>query len=162
GLGFVFFTIYRFNRLPNRDNRALPLLTAIALLAAGGFMMYSYLQMKTSHERLKAEILDINDQYADYPPPSIDKCDIDLIHKGSEIEAAAKLEVENQWDSELDTLIFRLNPALIVDSVSIAGTPAAFTRRLHLVKIVCNPPLKACEKTRVQIAYHGRINVETA
>lgn len=158
GFGLISFTVYRFSRLPNKDKAPMPLLATGLALIMGASMMGVYIQMKISQERLRKEVADLNDRYADYIKLGIAKCDIDLIHQGAEIEVEAKLEVENHGDKELDTLILRLNPSLNVDHVSSDDTLLDFSRQLHLIKIACAPPLKPRGKKSILIAYHGGIN----
>lgn len=160
GAGLIFFTIYRLNRLPDRDS-AFPvsLLFIVLFLSAGAALGVVYIQNKRSFINFRKEVLELNNRYAGKQGHlSVTECDIDLQHTGSTIKAAVALELENTARESLDTLILNLNPSLNIDEVSCDRSDNVFLRDLHLIKIPASPPLQPNEKCNVKITYHGSVN----
>ena len=163
GVGLIFLTIYKLNRLP-QSNRfvMLPLFIGCLLLLSSGFMVYKYLGAKLDAHRYRDQVMALNNRYAGLPIPLIDSCRLDLEHRGDEIAVKSELLMHNSNNIPLDTLIFSLNPDLSLTGVVINGKPAEYLRDLQIIRVIPVKPLQTGETLNVQMQYEGKINEHVA
>ncbi len=162
GLAFIFFTITKLDRLPQSKRfTSFPVLLSIVFLVAGAYTTYRYIDNKKAIVSAKKQMISLNNSYFNYPKVNVDSCIINLVHKGSEIEAEAKLLIINPNEKNIDTLIFSLNPSLKVTSVVSANVNLTMNRDIQLIKIVIPGGLMNNEKKRLTINYKGTIDENT-
>ncbi|WP_321319885.1 hypothetical protein [Labilibaculum sp.] len=162
GIGFILFTISKLNRLPQSKRLvSLPIYLALFSFLIGGLLTKKYIDINISNQEFKNEMIALNNKYIAFPKPEVTTCDINFTHTGEEIAVKVKLEIRNHSGSNLDTLLFSLNPDLKVSSVLQNGKNLNFTRQTHLLKIVPGQHLLKNESTKLDVIYSGSIDERT-
>ncbi|WP_461632434.1 golvesin C-terminal-like domain-containing protein [Labilibaculum euxinus] len=162
GIGFILFTISKLNRLPQSKRLvSLPIYLALFSFLIGGLLAKKYIDININNQKFKNEMIALNNKYAAFPKPEVTSCNIDLTHTGEEIAVQVKLEICNHSGSDLDTLLFSLNPDLKVSSVLQNGKNLDFTRQKHMLKIIPSQYLLKNESTKLDITYNGSIDERT-
>ncbi len=162
GIGLVFFTVFKLNRLPQSKTFSyLPIIFTLLFVGSGVFLAYHYINLKKDNINQKKQLIALNNEYSNYPKVYVTDSDIELEHKEDIIKVKAILNVKNKNKVNLDTLIFSLNPDLRVSTIQIDNEEAGFTRNLHLVKIECNNSLKPNDELSIEFNYQGKINENT-
>ncbi len=162
GIGFILFTISKLNRLPQSKRLvSLPIYLALFSFLFGGLLTKKYIDININNQKFKNEMIALNNKYLTFPKPEVTSCNIDLTHTGEEIAVKVRLEVCNHSGSDLDTLLFSLNPDLKISTVLQNGKNLNFTRQTHLLKIVPGQYLLKNESTILDIAYGGSIDERT-
>ena len=162
GIGLILFTIFKLSRLPqSKKLTSLPLFLAILFIAAGIFLGYRYINLKQRNVDQKKQMIDLNNQYADYPIVYIEKCTIELEHMHENISATAQLKIKNKTNNPIDTLLFSLNPSLKIDALQINNEEYTFIRNYHLVKIPYPKMLPSESGLDISFTYEGSINENT-
>ncbi|MDE5419312.1 hypothetical protein L3049_15030 [Labilibaculum sp. DW002] len=162
GIGLIFLTIYKLQRLPQSKRFvSLPVYLAIFSFSIGGFLTKKYIDLKTDKLEFREGIIALNNQYVSYPKTDIISCHIELNHLGDSISVKTELDLRNSSGSNLDTLLFSLNPKLTVNSIFQEGNELKFLRETHLLKILPNKSLQKNENTILEIFYSGSIDERT-
>jgi ABC-type transport system involved in multi-copper enzyme maturation permease subunit len=162
GMGFIFFTISKLNRLPQSKRLVnLPIYLALLAFLCGGGLIWKYIDIKTGDENFRSKIISLNNSYLSYPKVEIKDCDIDLSHLGEKIAVISKLKLYNSSNSELDTLIFSLNPSLKITSILQNNKSLDFKREIHLLKIIPAKKMKKAEYLDLELHYEGAIDERT-
>ncbi len=162
GLGLIFFTIFKIQRLPQaRMFKAFPLYIAIALLAVGGLFIKKYIDLKKGNIEYKKQLIELNDLYVDAPKVKVETCHIDLEHRGEQIIVQASMQLINETNADIDSLIFSLNPSLNIISAELNGKKTKFTRNLQIVKFPCPESIAPKKTAQLVINYEGNINENT-
>ncbi len=162
GIGLIFFTVFRLQRLPQSNRfKYLPLIAALIFMLAGFFVGYRYVGHKQKVEEEKRLMLDANNKFASYPRVSIEDCSIDLEHNNKTLSASATLTTVNNSNRPIDTLIFSLNPSLSIKRIEVEGKPVSFTRQQHLVIITDSQPVNPAARNIIAFTYSGTINENT-
>ena len=162
GLSFIFFTIFKLQRLPQAKKlTSFPLFISIVFLVIGGFLVKEYIQLKESNVDLKRQMIGLNNQYVHHPKVKIIDSDIKLDHLGKEIKVQVDMQFINPDQEIIDTLLFSLNPSLTVREVEIDGISTEFIHDLHLVKIPNKQKYKFEGLHRISMQYQGSINENT-
>ncbi|MDM8161352.1 hypothetical protein QUH73_16135 [Labilibaculum sp. K2S] len=162
GIGFILFTISKLNRLPQSKRLvSLPIYLALFSFLIGGLLTKKYIDINIDNQAFRNEMIALNNKYATFPKPEVTSCNIDLTHTGEEIAVKVRLEICNNSGSDLDTLLFSLNPDLKVSAVLQNGKNLDFTRQTHLLKIVPGQHLLKNESTKFDITYSGSIDERT-
>ncbi|MBN2636134.1 MAG: hypothetical protein JXR61_07675 [Prolixibacteraceae bacterium] len=159
GSGFIFFTIYLLKRLPQSESMtAVSLVLAIIFTGVGGFMAYNHVNNFKSTEKLRAQIVELNNEYVKEDIPSILSNSINLEHKGDNISVSSKIQIINDNSTPLNKLIFTLNNGLTVESIKLNGSEKNFERKQHLILITDNVTLSPDAQATLEIAYSGKID----
>ncbi|MFN8258506.1 MAG: hypothetical protein U0W24_22650 [Bacteroidales bacterium] len=159
GIALIFITIYKLPRLPqSRLMKSFPLITALFFLVLSGILTYSYVSLKAEIVKLRTDVVKLNNRYSGYPKLNLEECEINLQHKGETINVTSILKLKNLDSKFIDTIILRLNPSLVVGSVSINSEKVGFKRELHLVKVKSPKSIKYGDSLTLVIDYHGNIN----
>lgn len=162
GLGLIFFTITKLDRLPqSKKFSSFPIYLSLIFLLAGAYTAYNYIENKKDIISFKKQLISLNNKYFGYAKVSIDSCTINLIHKGQQIEASAKLTVTNNHKKTIDTLIFSLNPSLKVTDLKVDNSNVPVIRELQLLKIAIPGGITPNETQKITLNYAGSINENT-
>lgn len=162
GTGFIFFTVFKLNRLPQDMRfRYLPLVLALFFFLGGGLLVYKILDLKNDHIAFRQTLLKANNLYADYPRVHTDSCKLEIGHRSDEIHVTAELALSNRNSVPVDTIILSLNPFLEVSSVKSGNQPLDYSRHLQILKIVPAKPLIPSERLSLKINYAGKISEGT-
>jgi ABC-type transport system involved in multi-copper enzyme maturation permease subunit len=162
GVGLLFFTTWRLNRLPNKPFSAWMLSMAsfffIALAATGFFVMLNKTQSIKNERKLAVNIAA---QYFDRAVPEMKNASLKVVN-GKELMVEADLSLLNTTGKSIDTLFFSLNPSLKVESVTMGNKQLEFHQKSILLKVVPSKPMEADEKLDISIAYAGVPNMDIA
>lgn len=162
GLGLILFTVFKLNRLPQAKRfSSFPLYLAILFVFGGFYLGYTYVGIKKSNIEQKKQMIALNNKYVSYPKVHVEKCNIELEHKGDIIQVQSKVSVTNNSNKPIDTLIFNLNPSLEINSIQIGNDEVDYTRELHLVKITSSNTINPGSNLNIAFNYQGNINENT-
>jgi ABC-type transport system involved in multi-copper enzyme maturation permease subunit len=162
GIGFIFFTISKLNRLPQSKHLvSLPIYLALLAFLCGGGLIWKYIDIKVDNDEFRHKMISLNNKYLSYPKAEIRDCHIDLNHLGEKISAVSKLKLYNSSNSELDTLLFSLNPSLKITSITENNKKLEFKRETHLLKIALSNKLNKAKYIELAISYEGSIDERT-
>lgn len=160
GIGLIFFTIYRIQRLPQISRfKQIPLLFAFLFVVSALFLGYTYIDLKKAVISEKNQIMALNNQYAGYPKITIESCNIELEHHGNTINTKAFLNIKNYQNQTIDSLVFSLNPGLEILKIEVDGAETTFSRSLHIIRIRHTIP--SGHASNVIFYYQGFINENT-
>ena len=159
GISLIFFTISKLDRLPQSPKfTSLPIYLSIVFMLAGSFSAYKFIDNKKEVIDFKKQMINLNNNYLDYPEVSVDSCNINLIHSGSNIEVVVDLFIKNNENQKIDTLIFSLNPSLKITSVEVNNSNVFFIREVQILKITLPKGILPNENKLLTIVYGGTIN----
>ncbi len=159
GAGFIFLTIFLLKRLPQSEGMTyISLFLSIVLVGGSAYLAYEHIHTFKSNEKLRAEVVELNNKYVDVSNPAILSNDISLEHKGENIDATAKLSLLNDKSSALNKLIFNLNAGLEVKDVKLNGSTVPFLREKHLIILSDNVNMQPGDSVDVEFSYSGKIN----
>jgi hypothetical protein len=162
GLGLIFFTIHKLERLPQAGGqRVVPLIFTIVFILLGGLLGYRFIDSKNQALNLKSEMLDINDRYIELPSVYIDSCQIDLKHHADRLDIQCRLVVSNRTNQTIDTLILSLNPSLKVLEMDFNGLGLKHERHQHVVKAWLPEPIVPGKTAGIHLSYKGTIDGNT-
>ncbi len=162
GIGLIFFTVFKLNRLPqSKKFTSLPIFLAILFISAGASLGFQYINIKKGNVEQKKQMIALNNQYAHYPKIYVEKCNLEVEHQNENILVTAQLEVLNNTNQPIDTLIFSLNPSLKIKALYINNEEYNFTRSIHLIKIPYTRRLDPNAGLNISLTYQGNINENT-
>jgi ABC-type transport system involved in multi-copper enzyme maturation permease subunit len=155
GIGFICFTIILLKRLSqSKVSGAIVLFIGIASLLAGSIMGVSYLQNFSTIDSNRAEMLALNNKYADVPAVNMTKCDINLKHSGNKIICNTNIVIENRENRALNEVMFSLNPGLEVTKL-VGGE---YRREKQLLFIKPDSNVEPGGSASFSISYEGSID----
>ena len=158
GIGFIFFTILMLPRLPQEKFFKTKAFAGMALTFIPAIIMLSvYMIHNNNDEKLRANILKIEESLPAVPSLKITDNHISLIHNGKTISVSSKLTaiVENENDISLI-----LNTGFDVKSVKINGKEVPYERVLHTISL--KPDFFTInELVEIEIIYSGSPNDNT-
>lgn len=161
GLAFIFFTVFKLNRLPQTPRNAfLPFVFAAVLFFCSAYLGFMYITQKKDVLEEKQAMVDLNNRFLSFPTVRICEYDIDLKHNGSKIEVSTSIKVSNENNIQVDTLLFSLNPSLKISTIQIDGQNVEYYRNLHLL-FIPNQTLPAGSSKTIEFSYSGSINENT-
>ena len=155
GLGFIGLTIMLLQRLPQSPViRKTTLVFSIVFLSLGFGLGFKYISNIDANDTHRAQMLELNNKYADSPKIEVKKCDLTIDHKGESITGEADMILANLTTEPLSEIILTLNPGLEVTAV----TGAKFSRDIQIIKLTPDSPLPAGGELNVKVSYHGTID----
>ncbi len=156
GLGFIFATIRFLNRLPQTGRwNGLNLAGFIGFLLAGLLLGASYYMHHHNLAGDRERYLELNNRYAGFPVADVLANTLSVTQQGASLSVSSELQLLNQNQSNLDTLIFSLNPGFAVDSITSRRGELGFERKEQLLMVVPNESLKPGRRARLSIHYSG-------
>ena len=159
GISFIFFTVYRLNRLPqSKWFVSLPLVFAVVFMTIAGLFSWKYIDDIQSTQSYKEQVIALNNRYFKYPKLAITRYDIEVMHQGDKINANAKIVFCNRDSFRIDTLLFSLNPELIISELMVDGAKVGFTRQLQIVKLKNKFSLMPGDSLVMDMKYSGSID----
>jgi hypothetical protein len=156
GMAFIFATIRFMGRLP--QSGALNFVNTagfVACLLAGLFLSYSYYNNYSQEKEDRGRFLQLNDRYASMKTVDILANDLFIDHEGSGISARATIRFRNNQSEPMDTLLFSLNPGLVIDSILDSSGKAPYSVEDQIVLIHPDEPLQPFSKSTLEFYYHG-------
>ena len=156
GLSFIFLTISFLQRLPQAKHfRQFSIVVSALFFVAGVYLAYFHISSVVSENRLREEMIVINDGFTGEKAPEVGNYQIDLKHSGEKIQVASLLTVKNTGVSP-QKLFFSLNPGLTVEKINRDGAEAKFSRKQHLIEL--EAPLASDDSAKIEFIYSGTIN----
>ena len=154
GVGFIFFTILMLPRLPQEKHFKKRAVTGMALAFIPAVIMIStYLIRNNNDEKMRADILKLEETLPTASSLKITDNHISLIHSGKSVSVSSKLTaiVEN------NNLSLILNSGFDVKSVKINGKETSFERNLHTILLKADNILPD-ELIEIEVIYSGSPN----
>jgi hypothetical protein len=159
GISFIFFTIYKLNRLPqSKWFNSLPLIIALVFITGSGLLSWSYISSKEGDIAFKKEVVDLNNQCIHLPKATVKNYTIAVEHYGNRIKATSSMVIYNEDTTKIDTLIFSLNPNLKLNSVLVNSIPAKFQQQIQIIKIPYTKGFIPGDSLSVEMNYNGTID----
>lgn len=159
GTGFIFLTIFLLKRLPQSETMTyFSLLFSVVFIGGAGYLVFNHIDSFKQTEKLRAEIVELNNKYVVEAIPSVVSNDIQVQHKGDVIDVTSSVLIKNDNAESLDKLIFSLNAGLKINTLKIANKEIAFLRDKHLVIVSENVTLLPGDSTKIDFTYSGKID----
>jgi ABC-type transport system involved in multi-copper enzyme maturation permease subunit len=159
GTGFIFLTIFLLKRLPQSEGMTyFSLIFSIAFIAGASYLAYNHIASFKNIEKLRVEIVELNNKYVAEEVPSVVSNDLQIQHKGETIDVLSSMVLKNDRKSVLDKLIFSLNAGLEISTLKIDGKEVSFLRDKHLVIVSNNINLQVGDSLRIDFTYSGKID----
>ncbi len=159
GAGFIFFTIFLLKRLPQSETLTwLSLLFGVMFVTIGGYLAYEHVNHFVVLEKQRNEAVALNDKYASLPAADVRKHHIQIEHLGNSISSNSVMNLINNENSPIDSLILNLNPGLTIAEVKLNNIPVTFNRRSQLIIVPLPKPLSPDSTLSLEMSYKGRIN----
>ncbi|MEN8117347.1 MAG: hypothetical protein ABFS16_10230 [Bacteroidota bacterium] len=159
GLGFIFLTIFLLKRLPQSDSMTIfSLIFSIIFIAGGGYFAYNHINRFVQTEKMRAEIVELNNKYVKEQTPAIIANNLNVIHNGEIIEVTSTITIKNETKQTLDKLIFSLNDGLNINSLKLNGNDVKLLREKHLIIISDGVNLQPGAEGEIEFTYSGTIN----
>lgn len=162
GIGLILFTVFKLQRLPqSKILKNFPLFLAILSISTGVYLGYNYIQLKKGIINQKKQMIALNNLYSNSPRVFVKECNIEIEHIKDLIKVESDLKITNKTNTRIDTLIFNLNPELVISKIKIDNQDIEFQRDLHLIKIPypIYPDSKSVKS--ISFEYKGKINENT-
>ena len=157
-------SIARYQRLPkpgvwSKVGHAM----AIAGLSGAAILFASMAQHDASRDQYRTDLFAIQISHGDMPVPTVLNYDIDveMMNGGVPLAATAEMRLANDNPMPLETMIFTLNPGLVVSAVTDAGDrDVPFEIEGSVVRVTPPTPLAPGNETTITMAYAGNIDRE--
>lgn len=133
-------------------------LAAVCCLGGAGWTGTAYLQGRWAALEYRQELRTVSRQAAKLPAPSLAECQLRVERAGGGLAVLADLVVTNESDTPLDTLIFTLNPGLVIGEITSAGETQPFRRREHLLRVAPLTALSPGDTCHLHMTYSGSID----
>lgn len=157
GLGFIFFTIFLFRRLPNSSRSHYPwLVLSACMFILGGSCAYKHINRTLVADDLRAEYIALNNKYVHTPKIVVDNYSISLTQEPNAISSEVEmkgiaLETSNQFT-------FCLNPGLQVQNVTQNGNELKYIRDKQILLVDFGKSISKGDTVQLTIRYKGKID----
>ena len=157
GLGFIFWTIVLLKRLPqSKPASSLSLILAILFVGVGVFLGYRHTSTYHSDQKLRSLMIELNNEMAGQPMASVTRHHIRFEHSGHTFRAESKMNLVNMGGQNMDRIILKLNPGLVVEEITTTDGSLEFERERHIITI--REPLLQGDSLECTISYRGHID----
>ncbi|MCE4563727.1 hypothetical protein INQ51_05345 [Maribellus sp. CM-23] len=159
GAGFIFLTIFLLKRLPQSEGMTwFSLIFSIVFIGGAGYLAFNHINYFKNAEKIRAEIVELNDKYVSEPMVSIVANTLNVTHQGKTIDVSSELVVANDTRKPMEKLIFSLNGGLKINDLKINGTSTPFLRDKQLVIVSDRVNLQAGDTANISFSYSGSID----
>ncbi len=159
GVGFIFLTIFLLKRLPQSEAMTwISLFLSVIFIAGAGYLGYEHIDTFKKNEKKRAEIVELNNEYVGEAVPDVLSHQLELEHRGEQIEVHSALTVINDNAKPLNKLIFSLNAGLKISDLKLNGQTTPFLRNEHLIIISDRVNLQPGDSAVVDMTYAGSID----
>lgn len=157
GLGFIFFTIFLFRRLPNASRSHYPwLVVSFCLFGASGAAGYKHVHDILHEADMRSLYTRINTKYVHTPKMLIDRYDLSVEQEADRFTAEASMTgVPLETAS---TFTFCLNPGLQVNEVRAGGKSLSFERDNQIVLVDFGKERMKGDTVTLSVSYGGRVD----
>ena len=159
GLGLIFISPLlskrlRQSALSNTITGAL----SLGCLALALILGFSYTNGKYADRSYRQQLRASSQEFQKTQTAAVRSYDIQLEHTGEEIRATAQLDMVNESNTPLDSILLSLNPGLKVESVIQNSGPLNFRQDNHLLHITPFEPLQIEDSIGLIVSYSGKID----
>lgn len=157
GLGFIFFTIYQFRRLPNSRYSHYPwLLVSLVMFGIGGAAGYNHVNSILHQAELRALYTSLNNKYVHTPKMVVEQYDIAVEQALDDF--SSKVTMKGIALETSKTFTFCLNPGLKVQEVSSEDKKLDFIRDNQILLVTFPSDVVKGDTVSLTVAYKGRID----
>ncbi|MDX9881747.1 MAG: hypothetical protein RBS73_06745 [Prolixibacteraceae bacterium] len=157
GLSFIFLTISFLKRLPQAKHfRQFSVVVSVLFFIAGVYLAWLHVSSVLSENRLRQEMLAINDSLTGEKAPFVKSYQIGVKHSGESIRVSSVLLVKNDSETNSQKLFFSLNPGFRIEKIICNGVETLFSRRQHLIEL--EPALAPGDSSELEFVYSGSVN----
>ncbi len=157
GLGLICFSILFLRRLSqSRIANFLAAVGGISFLSIGGYLGYLHLQEVQRKEQLPLQMIQLNEAFIDHP-----QMDVESHYLTFEQEVngfSARSRISGTAPANSSSLVFKLNPSLIVQEVLLNQSPVDYERKVHLLFVELPEKSLPDSVFRLSIQYEGTID----
>ncbi len=132
-------------------------------LGAAAALFFHMEQQDQDAKTFYTTLINEQQRYAVMPAPAVThyNFDLELLQQDIALQGQVQMEITNPHTAALDTLLFTLNPGLIVHAVKDTdGNPLTWQRQHAVLRIASTPPLAAKAKTGITLTYSGHIDTD--
>ncbi len=159
GIGFIFLTIFLLKRLPQSEAMTyFSLIFSVIFIAGSGYLAFNHINHFKQVDKLRTEIVELNNTYVGEKQPALLSNDLDVEHKGDVIKVNSLLTLKNDKQTVINTLVFSLNAGLNVSGIKIDGKATPFLRKKHLVILSDKIAFEPGDSAKVEFSYEGKID----
>lgn len=159
GSGFIFLTIFLLKRLPQSEAMTyVSLIFSVIFIGGAGYLAFNHINSFKKTEALRADIIELNNQYVSEPLADVLSHDIVLDHNGESLSVQSSMMLKNNLQQPLSKLIFSLNAGLEITDLKVNGKTTPFLREDHLVIVSDQPGLQPGDSAKVEFSYNGTID----
>ncbi len=155
-------SVARYPRLPQSGFWRLASWGAVVAGALAAVGLYGWMQHQDATSLTYREYLLARQvAHADLPFPDVTHYDleVDLLPRGVPLAATATVQLTNPYEEPLGTLIFTLNPGLVLESVhETNGEPLEYERDGSVVRVAPARPLPTDAQMTLTMRYGGTID----
>ncbi len=162
GTGMIFFTVLLLKRLSHSEAvRYFSIAFGTASILFGLFLGYTHVNRFQNDQELRAEMIALNDEWAEQPVLTVTDYDLQVEHQRHQIAVIAKLKVSNRNRQPLEKVLFSLNPGLTPTRILRDGQLISFEVKPGLV-IFPDFKIDSYADTELEFEYSGNINEAAA
>lgn len=157
GLGFIFFTIFLFMRLPNSSKSHYPwLVISLCMFMLGIGAGYRHIYSFLGDADLRKAYTELNNKYVHSPKMVIDQYDIVLEQYPDSFSSEVKMKGVALETSS--TFTFCLNPGLNIREIKSDDKVLDFTREKQIILVNFPSPIAKGDTAELSIVYGGKID----
>jgi len=155
GISLVFFTVLLMKRLRHSySNYIFSVTGGILFLGIATWLAANHVKKELDMRNFRERMVNLNDQYLQKKLPAVGRYNLELQHKGRQVQMKAEMMVHNPGNEALDTLLFSLNPGFNLKTCHINDQESQYLRKDHL--IIIEKYLAAGDSLRLTLQYGGR------
>lgn len=157
GLGFIFFSILLFKRLP--QSKLMNFMSLFLGLAFTGYALSLGYQHWIDYQKeieLSVQIIQLNNEYVDHARIDVETHEIHL--EQGDYHFSATSRITGHTEEAAHEFVFILNPGLKVNSVTAGTIPLDFDRKLQLLFVRSDTILPKGSLVDWTINYSGTID----
>jgi ABC-type transport system involved in multi-copper enzyme maturation permease subunit len=160
GSAFIFVTIAGFGRLPNtRFSPKIHALSALVLFILAVFAVLIHIDNERNLLKNTQLYIDLNTKYALHPTVDVLNNRLQFSQDNDKITLKSHISAMYNRDEPGDTLVFLLNPGLMVNSLTDNdGSPIHFERQKQLILVVPQTPLTLGDSLQLHFHISGVID----
>ena len=159
GLSLIFISPLLFKRL--RQSALSNTMTgslSIGCLVLALILGFSYTNGKYADRTFRQQLRTSSQEFREIQTTAVRSYNIQLEHIGEEISVTAQLEMFNETQSPLDTILLTLNPGLRVESVSHGSGSLNFRQDNHLLHVTPTQSINSEDSIFLTLSYSGKID----
>lgn len=161
GIAFIFLTITLLKRLPQSPfSNKVSLFPALVFFGAGIWLGTLHVSTFVKNQELRDSMRTLNDVHQAVPRLKVEAYNMEILHRGNQLEVTAKLTVSNPHEEAISHFVFSLNPGLTVQTITFNGSSSLGTsaqRNLQLIDFN-GLKLEPGDQAILEFTYSGGIN----